>query len=172
MKFFPPQRDRVETVLGCSAIDEGARSRSHAGVPIPVSTRTRVRLSNGAFRSRVPGSGRPDIACVIERLVDRAAAEHGFRPESRCGGRISFHPEAMPYKTANGTTTTAASSKKVMDKALLLADWKGFPAGASARSAKGSCAASASRLSSRRAAAGVAPKDQAFARFDASGICT
>src|SRR5207247_2741521 len=41
---------------------------------------TRCAYSNAVPVSAYRGAGRPDIACVIERLVDRAAAAPGFDP--------------------------------------------------------------------------------------------
>jgi len=43
--------------------------------------RTRCAYSNVVPMSAYRGAGRPDIACAIESLVDRAAAEHGFRSD-------------------------------------------------------------------------------------------
>src|SRR5690606_14729286 len=87
--------------------------------------RTRLAYTNAAPVSAYRGAGRPDIACAIERLVDYAAHEHGFDPvELR--RRNFVPPEAMPYRTANGTTYDSGHFEAVMDDALRLADWKGF----------------------------------------------
>jgi carbon-monoxide dehydrogenase large subunit len=130
--------------------------------------RARVAYSNATPVSAYRGAGRPDIAYAIERLVDHAAAEHGFDPaELR---RRNFVPvEAMPYKTANGTTYDCGEFEAVMDQALALADWQGF-------NARRERAAGAGRLRGiglatylEISAPGVAPKDEVFARFDRSG---
>ena len=53
----------------------------------------------GAYR----GAGRPEANYYMERLVDTAAAEMGIdRVELRRRNHIP--PEAMPYKSPNGTT--------------------------------------------------------------------
>src|SRR6266849_6201310 len=130
---------------------------------------TRCAYSNAVPVSAYRGAGRPDIACVIERLVDRAAAEHGFDPIAL--RRKNFiPPEAMPYKTANGTTYDCGEFEKVMDKALGLADWRGFPARRERAKREGKLRGIGIATFLEASAAGVAPKDQAYARFDASGV--
>lgn len=130
--------------------------------------RTRLAYSNATPVSSYRGAGRPDIACAIERLVDHAAAEHGFDP-AELRRRNFIPPEAMPYKTANGTTYDCGEFAAVMDKALALADWAGFPARReqSARAGRLRGIGMASFLES--SGAGGAPRDEVFARFDAEG---
>ena len=130
--------------------------------------RTRLVYSNATPVSSYRGAGRPDIACAIERLVDHAAAEHGFDPvELR--RRNFVPPEAMPYRTANGTTYDCGEFAAVMDKALALADWTGFPARReqSARAGRLRGIGMASFLEA--SGAGGAPRDEVFARFDSEG---
>jgi len=130
---------------------------------------TRCAYSNAVPVSAYRGAGRPDIACAIERLVDRAAAEHGFDPIAL--RRKNFiPPEAMPYKTANGTTYDCGEFEKVMDKALELADWRGFPARRERSKLEGRLRGIGIATFLEASAAGLAPKDQAFARFDKEGI--
>lgn len=130
---------------------------------------TRCAYSNAVPVSAYRGAGRPDIACAIERLVDRAAAEHGFDPiELRRKNFIP--PEAMPYKTANGTTYDCGEFEKVMDQALELADWRGFPARRERSRREGKLRGIGVATFLEASAAGLAPKDQAFARFDKAGI--
>jgi len=130
---------------------------------------TRCAYSNAVPVSAYRGAGRPDIACAIERLVDCAAADHGFDPiELRRKNFIP--PEAMPYKTANGTTYDCGEFEKVMDKALELADWKGFPARRERSKREGRLRGIGIATFLEASAAGLAPKDQAFARFDGAGI--
>jgi carbon-monoxide dehydrogenase large subunit len=130
---------------------------------------TRCAYSNAVPVSAYRGAGRPDIACAIERLVDRAAVEHGFDPIAL--RRKNFiPPEAMPYKTANGTTYDCGEFEKVMDKALELADWKGFAARRERSKREGRLLGIGIATFLEASAAGVAAKDQAFARFDGAGI--
>jgi carbon-monoxide dehydrogenase large subunit len=129
---------------------------------------TRCAYSNAVPVSAYRGAGRPDIACAIELLVDHAAAEHGFDPvELRRKNFIP--PEAMPYKTANGTTYDCGEFERVMDKALALADWRGFPARREASKRNGRLRGIGVATFLEISAPGLAPKDQAQARFDESG---
>jgi carbon-monoxide dehydrogenase large subunit len=129
---------------------------------------TRCAYSNAVPMSAYRGAGRPDIACAIERVVDCAAAEHGFDP-AELRRRNFIPPQAMPYKTANGTTYDCGEFEAVMDKALLLADWKGFPARRERSKREGKVRGIGMSTFLEISAPGLAPKDQAHARFDKSG---
>src|SRR5438445_1190091 len=77
----------------------------------------------GAYR----GAGRPEANYYMERLVETAAAEMGI---DRVALRRRNHipPAAMPYKAPNGTTYDSGDFTALLDKAVGLADWDGFPA--------------------------------------------
>ena len=77
----------------------------------------------GAYR----GAGRPEANYYMERLVDTAASEMGL---DRVALRRKNHipPEAMPYKSPNGNTYDSGEFTALLDEALALADWDGFPA--------------------------------------------
>jgi len=76
-----------------------------------------------AYRS----SGRPEVTFAIERLIDIAAAEHGF-------DRIALRrknlvpPTSMPYRNAVGMTYDSGTYRDNMDVAMRIADWAGFAA--------------------------------------------
>lgn len=73
------------------------------------------------------GAGRPEANYVLERLVEEAARVTGIdRVELR--RRNLIPPSAIPYKTAVGTTFDSGDFAPVLDKALQLADYAGFPA--------------------------------------------
>ncbi|MDP1910706.1 MAG: molybdopterin-dependent oxidoreductase, partial [Hyphomicrobium sp.] len=128
----------------------------------------RVAYSNAAQVSSYRGAGRPDIACAVEMLVDKAAHEHGFDPvELR--RRNMVPPEAMPYKTANGTVYDCGEFAAVMDKALTVADWKGFAARQKASEEKGLLRGIGIATFLEISGAGWSPKDQVSARFDKNG---
>ncbi|MBI4610535.1 MAG: xanthine dehydrogenase family protein molybdopterin-binding subunit [Candidatus Rokubacteria bacterium] len=84
-------------------------------------------LTNAAPLGPYRGAGRPEAIYLIERLIDSAALAMGIdRVELR---RRNFIPaSAMPYRAANGQLYDSGEFEAVMDKALALADWKGFPA--------------------------------------------
>ena len=129
---------------------------------------TRVAYTNAAPVSAYRGAGRPDIAYAIERLIDQAAAEHGFDPvELR---RTNFIPaSAMPYKTANGTTYDCGEFGAVMDKALKRADWNSFDARREQSTRAGLLRGIGLATFLEISAPGGSPKDQAYAVFDRGG---
>lgn len=84
-------------------------------------------LTNAAPLGPYRGAGRPEAIYLIERLIDSAALTMGIdRVELRRRNLIA--PSAMPYKAPNGQVYDSGEFEAVMDKALALADWKGFPA--------------------------------------------
>ncbi|MGC2415704.1 MAG: molybdopterin cofactor-binding domain-containing protein, partial [Stellaceae bacterium] len=97
---------------------------------------TKCMFSNttpvGAYR----GAGRPEANYYMERLVDTAAAEMGL---DRIALRKKNHipPEAMPYKSPNGNTYDSGEFTALLDKAMRLADWGGFPARKASSRARG-----------------------------------
>jgi len=84
-------------------------------------------LTNAAPLGPYRGAGRPEALFLIERLLDGAArATEIDRVELR--RRNVIPPAAMPYRAANGQVYDSGEFEAVLDKALALADWKGFPA--------------------------------------------
>ena len=110
------------------------------------------------FTNTVPmgpyrGAGRPEANYVLERLVDEAARVTGI-DRVRIRRRNLIPPSAIPYKTPVGTTYDSGEFEVVMDKALELSDYDGFPPSAGVnRNRARSCAASASPASSNIPAA-------------------
>jgi aerobic carbon-monoxide dehydrogenase large subunit len=89
--------------------------------------RFRLAFTNTTPVAAYRGAGRPDMAYVIERLVNQAAAELKIDPvELR---RRNFIPkDAFPYKTPTGSTYEPTDLHNVLERAVKFADWKGFPA--------------------------------------------
>jgi carbon-monoxide dehydrogenase large subunit len=86
----------------------------------------------GAYR----GAGRPEGNYYMERLVETAAREMGIdRVELR--RRNHIRPEQMPYCSPSGMAYDSGDFPTVMDKALLAADWDGYPAREAASRARG-----------------------------------
>lgn len=85
----------------------------------------------GVFTNTVPvdayrGAGRPEVAYLIERLVDKAAIDLGVDAgELRRKNFIA--PEQMPYETPLGPTYDSGVFARNMDRALELADAASFP---------------------------------------------
>jgi carbon-monoxide dehydrogenase large subunit len=82
-------------------------------------------LTNVAPMGAYRGAGRPDIAYLIERLVDEAAVRFGFDPVAL--RRKNFiPPDAFPFKTANGATYDSGDYASLLDRALAAAEWERF----------------------------------------------
>ncbi len=77
----------------------------------------------GAYR----GAGRPEAIFLIERLMDRAAAELQMDP-AELRRRNLVPPSAMPYRTPMGETFDSGDFPRLLDRALAEADWAGFGA--------------------------------------------
>jgi len=81
----------------------------------------------GAYTHTVPlapyrGAGRPEAIYVVERLVDRAAAELGLDP-AELRRRNFVPPDAFPYETATGSVYDSGDYAAAMDEALDLVDY-------------------------------------------------
>lgn len=86
----------------------------------------------GAYR----GAGRPEAIYLIERLMDRAAAQTGIDPvELRRRNMVT--PQMLPYRSAMGETFDSGDFPGLLDKALAAADWTGFDARRRASAARG-----------------------------------
>jgi len=77
----------------------------------------------GAYR----GAGRPEAIFLIERLMDRAAAELNIDP-AELRRRNLVPPTAMPYRTPMGETFDSGDFPRLLEQALAAADWAGFEA--------------------------------------------
>ncbi|HRE21322.1 MAG TPA: molybdopterin-dependent oxidoreductase, partial [Rhabdaerophilum sp.] len=85
----------------------------------------------GLFTNSVPfdayrGAGRPEAAYMLERFVDYIADEIGMdRIKLR---KLNFiKPAKMPYKTVTGRVYDTGEFAGHLDRAMEIADWKGFP---------------------------------------------
>ena len=88
--------------------------------------RGRAVLTNTIPTTPYRSAGRPEAIYVIERLVDKAAREHGFDPvELR--RRNFIPPNAFPYTNGVGITYDNGEYEMGMDAALRLAAWEDFP---------------------------------------------
>ena len=72
------------------------------------------------------GAGRPEANYYMECLIDQAAREMGLdRVELR--RRNMVPASAFPFKSASGQTYDSGDFAGVLDDALAMADWQGFP---------------------------------------------
>ena len=88
--------------------------------------RARAALTNTAPTRPYRSAGRPEVMYIMERLIDLAARQCGFdRVELR---RLNLLTDAeMPYRNPFGMTYDGGAYHTVMEKALSLSDWAGFP---------------------------------------------
>lgn len=80
-------------------------------------------VATGAYR----GAGRPEANYLMERLVQKAAAQTGMDAiELR---RRNFIPSgAFPYRTPAGQVYDSGEFEKILNQVLEKADWAGYPA--------------------------------------------
>ena len=135
----------------------------YASYRVPLTNTTPV----GAYR----GAGRPDIAYVVERLVNQAAAELGV-DAAELRRRNFIPPEAFPYKTPTGSTYENADLPGLLEQALKLADWQGFAVRRAQSAAAGKLRGIGISTVIEPTGAGNAPKDEIELQLDASGVVT
>ena len=132
--------------------------------------RNRLAITNTVPITAYRGAGRPDMAYIVERLVDEAARQTGIdRIELR---RRNLIPrEAFPYRVPAGAVVSEYDSgdyRAALDQALAEADWDGFSARRAEASARGrlrgiGCAVFV------EPSGGVVPKDEVAITFDPDG---
>jgi carbon-monoxide dehydrogenase large subunit len=82
-------------------------------------------FTNAAPLGPYRGAGRPEAIYLIERLIDGAARK--MRIDRASMRRRNFiPPKAMPYRTPNGPIYDSGEFEAIMDRAMTLADWRGF----------------------------------------------
>jgi carbon-monoxide dehydrogenase large subunit len=100
------------------------------------SYRGKVVYTNTNSVSPYRGSGQPEAAFVLERLVDKAARRIGLAPDE-LRRRNLVRADRFPYTTALGTTYDSGDYAAVLDKALRLAGFESFAARRSEAKAHG-----------------------------------
>ncbi len=120
---IPPTLNTVKNIIGVYA------------TPL-VQVSTKCMFTNttpvGAYR----GAGRPEGNYYMERLVETAAREMGIdRVELR--RRNHIQPEHMPYQAPSGMVYDDGAFPAILDRALIAADWDGFPGRRAATEARG-----------------------------------
>jgi carbon-monoxide dehydrogenase large subunit len=128
---------RIRLTGSIGAYGHGAGSIIHLAIGPKISPgvyhvpaidlRSKAVLTNtnviGAYR----GAGRPEAIYLIERLMDRAAAELKLDP-AELRRRNLVRPDQMPYRNAMGETFDSGDFPGLLEKALQAADWAGFEA--------------------------------------------
>jgi carbon-monoxide dehydrogenase large subunit len=131
----------------------------------------RVALTNTTPVAAYRGAGRPDISYVVERLVSQAAAELKIDP-AELRRRNFIPPDAFPYRTATGSVYENADLPGLLEKALKLADWKGFAARRRKSEKAGKLRGIGISTVIENTGAGNAPKDDIQIDIDARGEVT
>ena len=155
-----------------SFIGTGNLSVTMGGVyDVPaLAMRSRLVYTNTTPVSAYRGAGRPDIAWIIECLIDQAAVDHGFdKIELRRKNYIS--KAQMPYTTPVGTKYDCGDFAGVLDDGLRLSDWQGYAARAAASKERGLIRGRGLASYLEASGGGGAPKDQVMVRF-AHGVGT
>lgn len=132
----------------------------YATYRIPITNTTPI----GAYR----GAGRPDIAYTVERLVNQAAAETGI-DAAELRRRNFIPPSDFPYTSPSGGVYEIADMPGVLEKALALADWKGFDARRAKSKAAGKLRGIGISTVIENTGLGNAPVDEVEIQLDASG---
>lgn len=98
----------------------------------------RAAVTNTPATIPYRSAGRPEAIYAIERLIDLAAAQYGFdRVALRRQNMIAA--AAQPYRNPLGVTYDNGDYTGVMDRALQLSDWAGFPERRALSRARGLC---------------------------------
>jgi aerobic carbon-monoxide dehydrogenase large subunit len=131
----------------------------------------RVALTNTCPVAAYRGAGRPDIAYVVERLVSQAAVDLKMDP-AELRNRNFIPPDAFPYTSQTGGTYEYADMPGLLEKALKLADWKGYPRRRAQTEKKGKLRGIGIATVIENSGAGNAPKDDVQMEVAADGGIT
>ncbi|HSV84474.1 MAG TPA: xanthine dehydrogenase family protein molybdopterin-binding subunit [Ramlibacter sp.] len=82
------------------------------------------------------GAGRPEAAYVMERLLDRAAADLGLEA-AEIRRRNFIRPEQLPYATHTGFVYDSGDFPGLLERCLALSDARGYPQREAESRAKG-----------------------------------
>ncbi|MCC7346346.1 MAG: xanthine dehydrogenase family protein molybdopterin-binding subunit [Variibacter sp.] len=126
-------------------------------------------LTNTHCTSPYRGAGRPEASYMIERLIDIAADQMGIDP-AELRRRNTIPADALPYKTPLTFTYDSGRFEENMNRAMALADWKGFPARRRAAASRGKLRGLG--ISNTIEAASDATIETAEIRFDPGGGVT
>ncbi|MCK5496890.1 MAG: xanthine dehydrogenase family protein, partial [Hyphomicrobiaceae bacterium] len=128
---------------------------------------SRAVYTNTAPTDACRGAGKPESLYLMERLVDKAAAETGIdRFELRRRNLVA--PVDMPYTAATGIVWKDADFPAVLERALDESDWPGFAARRTQSAAAGRLRGYG--LGMYLHISGGVPEDTATVELEADGI--
>ena len=129
--------------------------------------RNRLAVTNTVPITAYRGAGRPDMAYMVERLVDEAAAQTGI--DRIALRRKNLIPsDAFPYKLSTApfpASYDSADFGKLLDTALAEVRWDEFPARRAEAAGRGNLRGIGCALFIEPAG-GVAPTDEAALTYD------
>jgi carbon-monoxide dehydrogenase large subunit len=132
--------------------------------------RNRLALTNTVPITAYRGAGRPDMAYIVERLVDEAACHTGFdRIDLR--HRNLIPKDAFPYKIVTAPMPAAYDSADfaaLLNEAVAEADWAGFASRRAEAASRGKLRGIGCALFVEPAG-GVAPTDEVAITFEPDG---
>jgi carbon-monoxide dehydrogenase large subunit len=111
---------------GAPAMNATTTLSSVYDIPV-IHAAARAAFTNTAVLGPYRGCGRPEATYLVERLIDKAARELAIDPIVM--RRRNLVPvSAIPYRTPGGHTYDSGDFAQMLDHALMVADWAGFPA--------------------------------------------
>ncbi|MDF2233578.1 xanthine dehydrogenase family protein molybdopterin-binding subunit [Albimonas sp. CAU 1670] len=132
--------------------------------------RVRLCVTNKTPMAAYRGAARPEMAYIVERLVDEAARRTGL--DRIALRRLNAIPaDAYPYPIPTAPMPSAYDSgdlPQMLDRGLGLADWDGFAARRAASEAQGRLRGIGCALFVEPSG-GVLPSDEAAITFEADG---
>jgi len=155
---FANVNNPLQSLIGCYAIGQ-----AHASFRLLHTT----AVPTGPYR----GAGRPEMALLVERLVDIAAMRRG-----EDGFALRLHnviaKEAFPYTLPSGARYDSADFAKLLIMARSAADWEGFAARRDAAVLRGQTLGRGMALFIETSGGGGAPDEAAVSvsRRD-GGVC-
>ena len=132
--------------------------------------RHRLALTNTVPITAYRGAGRPDMAYMVERLVDEAARQTG-RDRLELRRRNAIAPDGFPYTLPTGPNAAAYDSgdyPALLDAAAEAADWAGFEARRAEAASRGKLRGIGCALFVEPSG-GVTPKDEVAITFAPDG---
>jgi carbon-monoxide dehydrogenase large subunit len=132
--------------------------------------RTRLAVANTVPITAYRGAGRPDMAYIVERLVDEAASQTGI-DRITLRRRNLIPSDAFPYRISTAVMPAAYDSadlEALLDAAIAESDWNSFETRRAASAATGKLRGIGCALFIEPAG-GVSPTDEAALTFEPDG---
>jgi len=130
--------------------------------------RARLVHTNVTPLAAYRGAGRPDIAYIVERLVEQAAVDLGI-DQAEIRRRNFIRPDQFPYKTPNAATYDSGDYARGLAQAMEKAGYANFAERREAAKRRGKLRGIGVASFIEGTGGGNFPKDQAGLTWDADG---